>query len=350
MNSQESAAAQFREAQKRVLAENGLDATSTFIELQEPRATVHLLTAGAGDPVLLVSGNAPAALWAPLAARLAPHYQLLMPDRPGTGLSTMFDFRGVDLREHGVTVLGAMLDAMGRDRVAIVGNSMGGYFAMAFALAHPERVSKLVLLGEPANTAGVLGSRFRYHRLVGTRGLNALLYATVLRPPKGAAGARAALARGRLLADPGRAPDAVLEVLAAGAGMPGASRSFRTMVERIFVPAGMGIFARGSLGTHALKPELDRLVTPTLFLWGDRDPLGTPQDGQGLVDLMPHARLQVIQDAGHVPWLEWPDVCAEAVTSFLADDRPTERRSLDREPRRATVAAPVRLAAAEGHR
>jgi 2-hydroxy-6-oxonona-2,4-dienedioate hydrolase len=350
MNSQQSAAAQFREAQERVLAENGLDATSTFIELREPRAQVHLLTAGAGDPVLFVSGNAPAVLWAPLAARLAPHYQLLMPDRPGTGLSTMFDFRGVDLREHGVTVLGAMLDAMGRDRVAIVGNSMGGYFAMAFALAHPERVSRLVLLGEPANTAGMPGSRLRYHRLVGTRGLNALLFATVLRPPNDAAAARANLARGRLLSDPGRASDALLECFAAGARMPGASRSFRTMVERISVPAGMGIFASGSLGTHALKPELDRLATPTLFLWGDRDPLGTPDDGRRLVDLMPHARLQVIQDAGHLPWLEWPGVCADALRAFLADEEPNERPALDHQPRAQAAAALVQPAGAGGNR
>ncbi len=322
--SSQAAAARFRQAQQRVLDEHGLNATSTFLDLGKPLGRVHVLSAGAGHPVVMIPGNAPAATWVPLAARLSPRFELQMVDRPGTGLSAMFDFRGVDLREHGVTLIGSMLDALGRDRVSIVGNSIGGFFAIAFALAHPERVSKLVLLGEPANTAGVLGSRFRYHRLVGTRGLNALLYATVLRPPKDAAGARAVLARGRLLANPGRASDVMLECVAAGARMPGASRAFRTMVERIFVPAGSGIFASGSLGTHALKPELGRLAAPTMFLWGDKDPLGTPDDGRRLVERMPNARLQVVEDAGHLPWLEWPDVCADAVMAFLAEGRPSE--------------------------
>ena len=339
MNSQE-AAAQFRQAQERVLAEHGLDATSTFLDLGKPLGRAHVLSAGTGDPVVMIPGNSPAATWVPLAARLSSRHELLMVDRPGTGLSTMFDFRGVDLREHGVTFLEALLDAMGRDRVAIAGNSMGGYFAMVFALAHPGRVSKLVLLGEPANTAGMRGSRLRYHRLVGTRGLNA----TVLRPPKDGAGARAALARGRLLADPGRPSDAMLECLAAGARMPGASRSFRTMVERVFVPAGSGIFASGSLGTHALKPELGRLGTPSLFLWGDRDPLGTPDDGRGLVERMPNARLKVIEDAGHVPWIEWPDLCADAVGAFLADEAPEGRAALDQQPHARASAAPAEQA------
>jgi pimeloyl-ACP methyl ester carboxylesterase len=342
--SSQAAAARFRQAQQRVLDEHGLDATSTFLDLGRPLGRVQVLSAGAGDPVVMIPGNAPAVTWVPLAARLSSRLELLMVDRPGTGLSTMFDFRGVDLREHGVTLLEALLDAMGRDRAAIVGNSMGGYFAMAFALAHPERVSKLVLLGEPANTAGVPGSRFRYHRLVGTRGLNALLYATVLRPPKDAAGARAVLARGRLLADPGRASDVMLECVAAGARMPGASRSFRTMVERIFVPAGSGIFASGSLGTHALKPELGRLAAPTLFLWGDKDPLGTPDDGRTLVERMPNARLQAVEDAGHLPWLEWPDVCADAVGPFLADQAPEGRPALDQQPRARAAAAPAEQA------
>ena len=69
--------------------------------------------------------------------------------------------------------------------------------------------------------------------------------------------------------------------------------------------------------THALLPDLERLTTPTLFLWGDKDPLGTPDDGRRLAERMPHARLEVVRDASHLVWLDQPKTCADAVTAFL---------------------------------
>lgn len=317
MSVEETPEAQFRRLQEAALVDCGVAATSGFVDVQSPPLRVHVLETGTGEPLLMVGGNAPAMLWAPLTARLASGFRLLMPDRPGTGLSTMVDFRGVDLRSHGVEFLRGMYETLGLSRAALIGNSMGGFFAMSFAIEHPEMVSKLVLLGEPANAAGK-ARRFQYHRLVGTRGLNTLLQATVLRPPAGAAEARAGLARGRLVADPGRVPDALLEGFAASARLPGAQRSLRTMVERVFVPAGMGLFTTRSLGTHTLVPELDKLTSPTLFLWGDRDPLGTPDVGRRLAAKMPDARLQVVEDAGHLPWLDQPDFCTASITTFLS--------------------------------
>jgi len=76
-----------------------------------------------------------------------------------------------------VEFLRGVLDALGLGRVALVGNSMGGFFAMDFAMEYPEMVCKLVLLGEPA---GADGDPRPFHRLVGTRGLNTVLYATAL--------------------------------------------------------------------------------------------------------------------------------------------------------------------------
>lgn len=312
------AAERFRRLQDVALAEAGVATTSRFIDVRTPPVRVHLLEAGAGDPVLLIhGGNSVAASWVPLLPQLASRFRLLMPDRPGCGLTTPFSYRNVDLRSHGVEFIRGVLEAIGLERVALVGNSMGGFFAMAFAIAHPERVSKLVLLGEPAGASGRADSLF--HRLTGTRGLNALLYATALRPPADAAGARAGLARGRLVADPSRVPDSLLACFAAGARLPGAVRSWTTMVEQAVDPPGMGLFARRTTVTHALLPELDRLTAPTLFLWGDKDPLGTPDDGRRLVEQMPQARLEVIADASHLVWLDQPDACAEAVAAFLDD-------------------------------
>ena len=69
-----------------------------------------------------------------------------------------------------------------------------------------------MLLGEPANAAGAPD---RFHQIVGTRGVNTVLYKTALRPPADARGARAGLAHGRLVADPSRPSQTLLECFAA---------------------------------------------------------------------------------------------------------------------------------------
>jgi pimeloyl-ACP methyl ester carboxylesterase len=309
----------FRRLQEAALAATGVATTSRFIDVRTPPLRVQLLEAGAGDPLLMLhGGNGVAAGWAPILPFLAARHRLLMPDRPGCGLTTRFSYRGVNLRTHGVDLVRGLLDALGLERAVLTGNSMGGFFAMAFAIAHPERVSRLVLLGEPAGSRDPAhAGRFRFHRLVGTRGLNTLLYATVLRPPKDAAGFRAGLGRSGLVADASRVSDELLECLAAGARLPGAVQAWTTMVERAFAPAGLGLLANRMTLSHALLPDLHRLTAPTLFLWGDQDPLGTPDDGRRLAERMPHARLEVVRDASHLVWLDQPEACADAVSAFL---------------------------------
>src|SRR5690349_15088858 len=123
-------------------------ATSTFL------GTTHVLTAGAGDPVLMVhGGNSVAAMMEPLLGRVASRFTVYRPDRPGCGLTGPFDYRGVDLRTHAVAFVESVLDGLGLERVSLVGNSMGGFWCLAFALANPSRVGRLVLVGEPAGSA-----------------------------------------------------------------------------------------------------------------------------------------------------------------------------------------------------
>jgi pimeloyl-ACP methyl ester carboxylesterase len=312
----EAMRARFEQAEQAAFVEAGLHVAPRFVEISEPRLRVRVNELGAGDPVLFIhGGNSVGASWLPLLAPLAADHRCIVPDRPGCGLTSQFNYRGVDLRRHGVDFVRALLDELGEKRVAIVGNSMGGYFALVFALACPERVSRLVVIGEPANAEG---APRLFHRLVGTRGVNTVLYKGPLKPARDAAGVRAGFAKSKLVADPGRVSDALCECLAAGAWIPGATTSWTTMVERVFVPAGWGMLARDSLGTHKLASELPHLEQPTLFLWGDKDPLGAPSVGQSLAAVMPHARVQVVADAGHLPWLDQPKICADAVVEFLS--------------------------------
>ena len=113
--------------------------------------TTQVIEVGQGPALLLIHGGLGEAFqWAPLFPLLARKYRVLAVDRPGHGLADPFDYRGVDLLAFGSRFIGEVMDSLGLRSVPILGNSMGGLWAMGFALAHPERVSRLVLIGSPA--------------------------------------------------------------------------------------------------------------------------------------------------------------------------------------------------------
>jgi serine/threonine protein kinase/pimeloyl-ACP methyl ester carboxylesterase/tetratricopeptide (TPR) repeat protein len=290
--------ATYRTAQQALLRRYGVVATSRYVRLKKPAMTVHVLEAGSGEPVLLLhGGNATAAQLAPIMAALQGHFRVIAPDRPGCGLTDMIDYRGVPFREHSLDFVTGLMDELGLPKAAVVGNSMGGYFALVFALAHPDRVTRLVLVGEPAAS--------------GPPDPNAPPPPAAPKTPT-AEGIRG-FWKARLGVDVDRVPYEALEEALAAARLPGAGLAWDSMREE---------FRRQQLGTYALRPEFKGLRPATLFLWGDRDGLGGgPTSGKEMAALAPHARCEVIKDAGHMPWLDQPEVCARLTVEFLQAGR-----------------------------
>ncbi len=303
----------FRELQDALLARHGVPPQSQFLDLSDPRLRVHVIEAGQGEPVLFVhGGNSVAASWIPLLGRLHKRFQIYAPDRPGCGLTTKFLYTRVPLRSHAVAFVGGVMDQLGLQRAAIVGNSMGGYFGLVYALAYPERVSKLVLVGEPAGSPPL--PRFS-QRLIGTRIVNSALFATVLKP--GPDPTRKGFAK-MLVANVSRVPADYLDCMTVGATIPGALESWITLNESVYSTPEAGVFAGSATLTYQLRPELRNLATPTLLLWGEKDAFGPPHLGQEMARLMGNGKCEVIPDAGHVAWLDQLDLCAEHIERFLA--------------------------------
>ena len=63
---------------------------------------------------------------------------------------------------------------------------------------------------------------------------------------------------------------------------------------------------------------LRSVTVPTLFLWGDDDPLSAAAVAHHVVELMPHASLQMLPQSGHLPWLDDPEGIGRATATFLA--------------------------------
>jgi 2-hydroxymuconate-semialdehyde hydrolase len=105
---------------------------------------------GEGEPVLMIHGSGPGvSAWVnwrlPIGA-LSQHFRCLAPDMAGFGYSTVpegYEFS----RSNWLNQMVAFMDAVGVEKAHVIGNSFGGSLALALAIAYPERVSRLVLMG-----------------------------------------------------------------------------------------------------------------------------------------------------------------------------------------------------------
>ena len=305
-DSDPAAEEKFLKAQDQLLAGNGNRVRSRFVQIAEPRMRVQVLEGGQGEPVLLLhGGDGVAAQWEPLLSRLSSGFHIYAPDRPGCGLTDMFNYRDVPLREHAVNFVRSTMDALGFKSANFVGNSMGGYFALVFALAYPERVKRLVTVGEPAGSSATIPAA---NRLLAMRGLNGLMYATVMKP--GASATYEGFKR-ILVAHPERLSAAYLDCCTAASEIPGATESWLTLLEDCHIASGQSTL------TYSLRPELPKLSMPTLLIWGDKDSFGSPSLAKQMSRLAPQGRAEVVPDAGHLAWLDQPDTVAALIANFL---------------------------------
>ena len=225
-------------------------------------------------------------------------------DRPGFGLSESVRVPRERFRDAAVEFLDEVLDELGLQTPALAGNSMGGTWALWYALARPERVRRVVLLG----SAPLLpGTRPPLPLLVNATPLVGDLLLRVVKPN------RKLLVR--LMAAMGERDTIVrypqlIDSLVAAARDPIASATNLAELRAIISPIGFRPSAR-------MDPDdLRRLTVPTLLIWGDHDPVGSAESARETARLMPRAQLELLP-AGHVPYLGHPQRVAELLTSFI---------------------------------
>jgi pimeloyl-ACP methyl ester carboxylesterase len=295
-----------RQVYERVLA--GTSVHSRWVET--PAAgRVHLLETGAGDPAVVLHGTGNSAgFLLPLLDQLQGVHAIA-PDLPGVGLSDPVDLPRERYRETAVAWLDGLLETLELRATTLVGHSGGGVWALWYALAHPDRVKRLVLLDPPA----LPGTRCPLPiRLAVTPGLGKLL--SRLAPPSPKAVLRLASVMGER-ATLAAHPDLV-DLLVAEGRDPIADRAAKAELRALISPFALltpsGFRRRARLQPH----ELGRLAMPTLVIWGERDPLGGVPVAQALTRLIPHAHLEILP-TGHGPWLGRLVETATAITDFL---------------------------------
>jgi pimeloyl-ACP methyl ester carboxylesterase len=229
-------------------------------------------TGGRGEKtlVLLHGANDQAGTWYLVAPALMKKYRLIVPDLAGHGESD--PKTGPIHLPVVVERLQTILDKEAPGKMTLVGNSMGGWVSMLYALAHPDRVDSLVL----EDASGMMWD------LTGIP-----LF------PKTRDEARAAM---KLVNGPGdKSPDAVLDALINRKDAP---------MSRI-----TGVFE------SLVDPRLSQLTLPVTLIWGRHDGLLPIAYAETLKGRIAGAKLEIIEDAAHIPHRQQP---AKFVSCLMA--------------------------------
>jgi pimeloyl-ACP methyl ester carboxylesterase len=299
-----TAADRFRDAERALWSAYGLEPTERWIELTDPRVRVRVTETGSGNPVLYIGGSAgTGAYWAPMIREL-PGRRSIVLDRPGWGLSSPIDYRSAPYGEVAATIIRGVLDELGIDRVALVGQSMGNLWALHAARSDPERIGALVLLGGMPSPDVPLPKFIKLLRSpIGAIMVRAPMKPGMLHKQLEALGHGATLARGGM-------DDFVAWRLDFQRHTP-SMRHERAMVQAI--TAGDGFRP----GVHLDAAALADVAQPTLMLFGTADPSGTTDVWQRFADLLPDGRLQLVHDGGHNLFWDDPRGVGGTVRRFL---------------------------------
>ncbi|MEU9027263.1 alpha/beta fold hydrolase [Streptomyces sp. NPDC048383] len=247
-----------------------------------------------GEPVILIHGHPfNRSMWAPQTAALtAAGYRVITPDLRGYGESPVSP--GKILLAGFADDLAALLAGLGIEQAVVGGVSMGGQIALEVRLRHPGLVRALVLCDTSPVPETEDGRKFRLE-------LAERLLAEGMEP------------YANEVMDKMLAPYNVI-------GLPEAAARVRAMMCATD-PEGAAAALRGRAERPDYRPVLRSLpaTVPCLLLVGADDVYTPVAEAEAMRGLAPHARLTVIDRAGHLPGVEQPEAVNRALLEFLAD-------------------------------
>jgi pimeloyl-ACP methyl ester carboxylesterase len=235
--------------------------------------------------LLLLHGiGASADRWLPVVPGLSRYFRVIVPDIIGFGYS---DKPTVEYTvDFFIAFLQSFLDNLNIQNATIVGSSFGGWMAMEFAIRFSRRVDKLIL----AAPAGLM--QFSTHVL--DEYIMAALYPTRENTLKA-------------FMDMAFDPRIVTE------------DTVTDFVNRMRLPNAKYAFMSTLLGirdSQTLHERLPKILMPTLFVWGKDDNM-IPMECLKDYRQVPQAKLVVINDCGHTPFVEKPAEFNKAILEFL---------------------------------
>lgn len=259
---------------------------------------IHYDVIGKGEPVVLLSGGpgfSPDYL-RPIAEKLADKYAFILLHQRGTGKSSGAKELQMPKLVEDLEALRKHLDERS---LVLAGHSFGGIVAMMYAREHPDKTGMLALIASGGPT---LKSMMKF---------NANLEARFTAEEKASIAdwtARMKDDRAKAVFEITKAKTAAYFADRSKAHLltdPMTTESFNDATFWAIVPQMMAL---------DLRAGLEKVKSPVLVLHGKQDPLESAQE---VHETFPGSRLEIIENAGHFPWLEQPEVFYKNLDGFL---------------------------------
>lgn len=243
--------------------------------------------AGDGPPLVFLHG-AGGLMWDPLVEALTSTHHVYAPMHPGTDGEHFDDVRQLSDVWDLVVYYAELFDALGLDRITLVGHSFGGMVAAEIAATYPQLVEKLVLVSP-------LGL-WRDDTPVGNP----------------------------MMLDP---MQLVQATFADVNGVPAKMMidQMSSMIERPeeaarswWVTACTGHFI-WPLPDRGLKKRIHRVTAPSLVVWGRQDGIIPVVYAEEFGRQLSNSRVEIVDDAAHMPQVEQPEIVVDLVQRFLAE-------------------------------
>jgi pimeloyl-ACP methyl ester carboxylesterase len=275
---------------------------SHFVEIDGVR--LHYQEKGTGTPLVLLHGFTSSTYsWKEVFDPLAKTFHVIAVDLKGFGFSGKPD--GDYTRRAQALLVAHLLDHLQLDKVWLCGNSMGGEVALNFALQNPQRVAGLVLI----DSAGVV-----------VPGAGSLAPGYLLVPVVGRVLLALALTSEKLVRE-GLEKSFYNRAMVTNERVAYYHRPLKTRGGQL-----AALRARTQWPLFPVEQDLNKIVAPTLIVWGAQDALIPLAAGRKMSSLIKDSKLVVIENCGHLPQEEMPARVVEEMTRFSAGPDQSERR------------------------
>jgi len=245
---------------------------------------IHYVTAGKGDPVIVIHGGAGGARgWMKNLIDLANNYTVYVPDLPGFGRSQPLE--GDYYIPELVEFVDEFSQNMGLKEFHLIGHSLGGAVALSYALKFPNKITKLVLISSMS-----LGKEIAlWVRVLSHSSLTSLI----------------------------------------GAAVIGILKNVKWLTERLFAGAEFVLpISRTSMligcrmttlkeQAEVMINRLTEIIVPTLVVWGANDPIVPAKQAYAAAKLIPTCQVEVFKDCGHSVYRERIPEFSRLLTGFL---------------------------------
>jgi pimeloyl-ACP methyl ester carboxylesterase len=264
---------------------------------------VNTIEIGEGPPLVFVHGLAGSwPNWLEQLPVFAAERRVVALDLPGFGHSPL-PHEPISISGY-ARLLDRLLDQLGVDAAAVVGNSMGGFISAELAIAFPQRVERLVLISaagvstynEPHTVRAVPALRRLERILAATTAWSAARSETLSRRPR-----LREMTMSLVVRHPSRLPTALISEQIRGAGKPGFMHALQAIIE------------------YDLRERFPEIACPTLVVWGENDMLIDVTDADVFVELIRGARKVIFEDTGHMAMLERPAAFNALLRDFLSE-------------------------------